>query len=149
MHAGFGGRPFEVGFEGFGQQLAAEARALCQHRVLQGVRAVRPLFRSYLCFCDAPVHALRAHGPTRCSRGRGPAACGPAPTWLIPLELLILDIGLLASIWLQYKLARQLTGRLTSEFAAWLPWAILTTALWITGVWIIFQPMEMRGTMPS
>ena len=71
MHAGFGGRPFEVGFEGFGQQLAAEARALCQHRVLQGVRAVRPLFRSYLCFCDAPVHALRAHGPTRCSRGRG------------------------------------------------------------------------------
>ena len=77
------------------------------------------------------------------------SCCGPAPTWLIPLELLILDIGLLASIWLQYKLARQLTGRLISEFAAWLPWAILTTALWITGVWIIFQPMEMRGTMPS
>ena len=50
MHAGFGGRPFEVGFEGFGQQLAAEARALCQHRVLQGVRAVRPHFLSYLCF---------------------------------------------------------------------------------------------------
>ena len=77
------------------------------------------------------------------------SCCGPAPSWLIPLELLILDVGLLVSIWLQYKLARQLTRRFASELAAWLPWAVLTAALWFTGVWIIFQPMEMRGTMPS
>ena len=77
------------------------------------------------------------------------SCCGPAPSWLIPLELLILDVGLLASVWLQYKLARQLTSRLSSELAAWLPWAMLTAALWLTGVWIVFQPMEMRGTMPS
>ena len=77
------------------------------------------------------------------------SCCGPTPSWLIPLELLILDIGLLVSIWLQYKLARGLTSRLSREFAAWLPWAVLSAALWLTGVWIIFQPMEMRGTMPS
>lgn len=77
------------------------------------------------------------------------SCCGPAPEWLVPLELLILDIGLLASVWLQYRLAGQLTHRLFREFAAWLPWAVLSLALWLTGVWIIFQPMEMRGTMPS
>jgi len=27
------------------------------------------------------------------------------------------------------------------------PWALLAGALYSTGVWIVFQPMQMRGTM--
>jgi len=27
------------------------------------------------------------------------------------------------------------------------PWAVLAGALYSAGVWIIFQPMQMRGTM--
>ena len=77
------------------------------------------------------------------------SCCGPAPTWLLPLELLILDVGLVATLWLQYRLARSLTTTLSRELAALLPWLILSLALWLTGAWIVFQPMEMRGTMPS
>jgi len=27
------------------------------------------------------------------------------------------------------------------------PWAVLAGALYSAGVWIVFQPMQMRGTM--
>ncbi|MCH2153532.1 MAG: cytochrome c oxidase assembly protein [Phycisphaerales bacterium] len=77
------------------------------------------------------------------------SCCGPAPSWLLPLELLILDVGLVVTLWLQYRLSGRLTTNLRREVAALLPWAILTMALWALAVWIIFQPMEMRGTMPS
>ncbi|MAT81866.1 MAG: hypothetical protein CMJ29_09530 [Phycisphaerae bacterium] len=77
------------------------------------------------------------------------SCCGPAPTWLLPLELLILDIGLVVTLWLQYRLARTLTSSLSRELACFLPWWVLAFALWLTGAWIVFQPMEMRGTMPS
>ena len=76
MHAGFGGRPFEVGFEGFGQQLAAEARALCQHRVLQGVRAVRPLFVHI--FASAMRQSTRS-GPTAQRAARAAAVAKRTP----------------------------------------------------------------------
>jgi polyferredoxin len=77
------------------------------------------------------------------------SCCGPSPSWLVPMELLLLDIGLIATLWLQYRLAGELTKGLRRELAALLPWLALAVALWITGVWIVFQPMEMRGTMPS
>ena len=77
------------------------------------------------------------------------SCCGPAPTWLLPLELLLLDVGLVVTLWVQYQLARQLTSTFRRELAAWLPWAVLSLALWILGAWITLQPMEMRGTMPS
>ncbi|MCH2133263.1 MAG: cytochrome c oxidase assembly protein [Phycisphaerales bacterium] len=77
------------------------------------------------------------------------SCCGPAPTWLLPLELLILDVGLVVTLWLQYRLARELTTSFRRECAALLPWAIVSLALWLTAAWIVFQPMEMRGTMPS
>tara|TARA_Y100000589_G_scaffold185492_1_gene175702 strand:+ start:56 stop:1165 length:1110 start_codon:yes stop_codon:yes gene_type:complete len=77
------------------------------------------------------------------------SCCGPVPSWLLPLELLILDVGLVVTLWLQYRLSGRLTTNLRREVAALLPWAFLTMALWALAVWIIFQPMEMRGTMPS
>ncbi|MEE2907751.1 MAG: FesM, partial [Planctomycetota bacterium] len=77
------------------------------------------------------------------------SCCGPTPTWLLPLELLILDVGLVVTLWLQYRLARSFTTSLMRELAALLPWLVLSLALWLTGAWIVFQPMEMRGTMPS
>jgi hypothetical protein len=30
-----------------------------------------------------------------------------------------------------------------------LPWAIVLIALFAIGVWILLQPMQMRGTMPG
>jgi hypothetical protein len=33
-------------------------------------------------------------------------------------------------------------------FLIFLPWGTLTLALFAVAIWIIFQPMEMRGTFP-
>ncbi|HET7238526.1 MAG TPA: cytochrome c oxidase assembly protein, partial [Terrimicrobiaceae bacterium] len=61
------------------------------------------------------------------------------------LELLFLDLGLLLSLFVAWRIAGQLNaGRRLMTF---LPWGALATILYAAGVWIIFQPMEMRGMM--
>jgi cytochrome c oxidase assembly factor CtaG len=58
---------------------------------------------------------------------------------LLGLELALLDAGLLASLYAAWR----------SEGArrARLPWAAAAAALWLCGVWILLQPMPMRGMM--
>jgi cytochrome c oxidase assembly factor CtaG len=67
------------------------------------------------------------------------ACCRPATLWLLPLELLFLDAGLLLSLYAAYRLAPTLK--------ALAPWALLLVLLFAAGVWILFQPMEMRGAL--
>jgi hypothetical protein len=67
------------------------------------------------------------------------ACCGPVADWLLPLELLFLDAGLLMSLYAGYRMAPSLK--------ALAPWALLMVLLFATGVWILFQPMQMRGTI--
>jgi hypothetical protein len=55
------------------------------------------------------------------------------------LELLFLDVGLLLSLYTGYRVAPTLK--------ALAPWALLLVLLFAAGVWILFQPMEMRGTV--
>jgi cytochrome c oxidase assembly factor CtaG len=69
----------------------------------------------------------------------GYACCRPVTPWLLPLELLFLDVGLLLSLYTAYRLAPSLR--------ALAPWALLLVLLFATGVWILFQPMQMRGTL--
>jgi hypothetical protein len=66
------------------------------------------------------------------------ACCRPVTPWLLPLELLFLDVGLLVSLYTAYRVA--------PTFKALAPWALLLVLLFAAGVWILFQPMEMRGT---
>jgi cytochrome c oxidase assembly factor CtaG len=66
------------------------------------------------------------------------ACCRPVTEWLLPLELLFLDTGLLLSLYAGYRLAPSLK--------ALAPWALLMVLLFAAGVWIVFQPMQMRGT---
>jgi cytochrome c oxidase assembly factor CtaG len=66
------------------------------------------------------------------------ACCRPMTPWLLPLELLFLDVGLLLSLYTGYRLAPSLK--------ALAPWALLLVLLFAMGVWILLQPMEMRGT---
>jgi cytochrome c oxidase assembly factor CtaG len=67
----------------------------------------------------------------------GYACCRPMMGWLLPLELLFLDVGLLLSLYTGYRLAPTLK--------ALTPWALLMVLLFAAGVWILFQPMQMRG----
>jgi hypothetical protein len=69
----------------------------------------------------------------------GCACCRPLTGWLLPLELLFLDVGLLLSLYTGYRLAPTLK--------ALTPWALLMVLLFAAGVWILFQPMQMRGTL--
>jgi cytochrome c oxidase assembly factor CtaG len=68
----------------------------------------------------------------------GCACCRPVAEWLLPLEILFLDVGLLLSLYAAYRLAPTLK--------ALVPWAILMVLLFAAGVWTLFQPMQMRGT---
>jgi cytochrome c oxidase assembly factor CtaG len=58
-----------------------------------------------------------------------------------PVELLLLDAGLLGALYLCWRIGKQVKG------AA--PWFAISCALYAVGVWIVFQPMEMRGMMMS
>jgi len=76
-----------------------------------------------------------------------------APVWTVAswafydlpgLELLLLDAGFLLTLYLLWRVSSQLAPG--KKLSAFLPWGALATVLYATGVWIIFQPMEMRGT---
>jgi cytochrome c oxidase assembly factor CtaG len=69
------------------------------------------------------------------------ACCRPVTGWLLRLEILFLDGGLLLSLYIGYRLAPTLK--------ALAPWALLMVVLFAAGIWILFQPMQMRGTLGS
>lgn len=74
------------------------------------------------------------------------AAIVPA-SWLAPLELLLLELGMLVSLTVGYRLAREQQGTVSTAIRALLPWAALIVLLFLAGAWLMTQPMEMRGTV--
>jgi cytochrome c oxidase assembly factor CtaG len=73
--------------------------------------------------------------------------CRPAAKWLPRLEILFLDLGLLLSLYTGYRIALAQSPRLSQALKALAPWALLIVLLFAAGVWIVLQPMQMRGTM--
>ena len=71
----------------------------------------------------------------------------PAPSWIPSLELCFLDLGLLLTLYATWRVARRLSTGDGMALAAMSPWAVLAGALYSAGVWIVFQPMQMRGMM--
>jgi cytochrome c oxidase assembly factor CtaG/polyferredoxin len=76
------------------------------------------------------------------------ACCVPAATWLLRLEIVFLDLGLLLSLYAGYRIALSYTLRPAAALKAVAPWAALMLLLFGAGIWIVFQPMQMRGTLP-
>ena len=68
-------------------------------------------------------------------------------SWLVPLELLLLELGMLVSLTIGYRIAKEQQGGVSKAIRALLPWAVLIVALFFTGAWLMTQPMEMRGTI--
>ena len=77
----------------------------------------------------------------------GRACCRPVSEWLLHLEILFLDLGMLASLYTAYRIALTQSARVSRALGAFAPWAILIVLLFVLGVWIVFQPMQMRGTL--
>jgi cytochrome c oxidase assembly factor CtaG/ferredoxin len=67
--------------------------------------------------------------------------------WLLKTEILLLDVGLLASLYVLYRTASRKTANLGRDILNVLPWGLLSVILFFTGIWIILQPMQMRNTM--
>jgi NAD-dependent dihydropyrimidine dehydrogenase PreA subunit len=91
----------------------------------------------------------RVAGDVGLAGGAPDWSLGPmiAAGWLIPLELLFIELGLLVSLVLLYRIARTTfpSGRQARRALA--PWAFLAIGLSLAGAWIMTQPMEMRGMM--
>lgn len=77
------------------------------------------------------------------------ACCLPVTDGLLKFEILALDVGLLASLYVAWRMACADTIRRSRALAAFLPWGALIVLLFVVGIWTIFQPMEMRGTLPT
>jgi len=87
-----------------------------------------------------------------------------SPDWWPPAEILLLDAGLLLTLYLGWRIALRISlanARRTESplpsrdpkgavaLGLLAPWAILAILLYAAGLWILFQPMQMRGMLMS
>jgi len=75
------------------------------------------------------------------------ACCGEVASWILPLEIMLLDGGLCLSLFVAYRIAEGQTASTAAALRAWSVWAIVLLALFAFAVWILMQPMQMRGTL--
>ncbi|MFN4261364.1 MAG: cytochrome c oxidase assembly protein [Gemmataceae bacterium] len=77
-------------------------------------------------------------------------ACGCCVTvadWLLRLEILFLDAGLWLSLYAAYRTALRVQPDFPLALKTVAPWAVLMLLLFAWGIWLLFQPMQMRGMM--
>jgi len=65
--------------------------------------------------------------------------------WIPSLQLILLDLGLLCTLYVGWQLACRFRLRFTRTLGLLAPWGALAFVLYSIGIWIIFQPMQMRG----
>jgi ferredoxin len=66
--------------------------------------------------------------------------------FLFPIELFFLELGLIVSLVVVFRIALREVGPGTRALRASAPWALLALVLSLSGAWLLLQPMEMRGT---
>jgi hypothetical protein len=64
------------------------------------------------------------------------------------LQTLLLDLGLLATLYLGWRVARLYAPKLRLAVRVMAPWSGLAVALYLFGLWTCLEPMHMRG-LPS
>ena len=89
---------------------------------------------------DLGVHALGA------PRWAMAAPAGELP-WLLPLLICVLDAGLLLTLWVVWRIGASYAERPARGAGLVVPWGGLACALYAAAIWILLQPMQMRGTM--
>jgi hypothetical protein len=103
---------------------------------LIGGLAIIPVTQEYLAFLGLPF------------AGTPQWALGSLvpDSWLLPIELLVLELGLLVTLGVTFRIARRETDSRTEAVRAFGPWGLLALLLSFAGIWLLLQPMEMRGT---
>nr|MCS5637416.1 hypothetical protein [Myxococcota bacterium] len=91
----------------------------------------------------AGSRALHAVIPGRFSTVESAAAY--TPDWLPDAQLMALGLGLVVSIAIFWRIAREVQPHLGRALAGALPWFVLVVALWGVGSAVFLSRMEMRG----
>jgi hypothetical protein len=60
---------------------------------------------------------------------------------------MFLDFGLLLALYSGYRIARNQSQRTSQALKVLAPWALLIVVLFAAGIWVVLQPMQMRGTL--
>jgi cytochrome c oxidase assembly factor CtaG len=68
-----------------------------------------------------------------------------APVWLPAAQILLLDAGLVWSVYIAWRTARRQTRELSQALGLVTPWTVLAIGIYAASIWILFQPMQMRG----
>lgn len=102
------------------------------------------------------VRAVRDLGVGTMEPAWSDSCCTNPPEWLLPASLLALSLGLSLSIWTLARRCASHAGAASAVAAAEsrvtriavrLLGSLLLVALWAIAAWVLFQPMEMRGTL--
>lgn len=72
---------------------------------------------------------------------------GVAARFVYPLQLGLLGLGLMGSLLVAYRLA--VDGAAAYPRRVFAAWAALCVLLWASALWLMSQPMDMRGTFLS
>ena len=64
------------------------------------------------------------------------------------LQTILLDIGLLVTLYVGWRIARVHASKLRLAFGLMAPWGSVAFSLYAFGIWTCLQPMQMRG-MPN
>ena len=69
------------------------------------------------------------------------------PAHLLGAQLGLLDLGLLGALYLGWRLTAAVpgSGGTAARARVLLPWASVVAVVYGAGVWILLQPMQMRG----
>jgi hypothetical protein len=69
------------------------------------------------------------------------------PPWLTSAQLVLLDAGLLLTLYVSWRTAVRYAKRVRPALGLVAPWAAVACGLYAAGAWILFQPMQMRGML--
>ncbi len=67
--------------------------------------------------------------------------------WIFPIQTILLYLGALGSLVVAFQIALNHYNNRNIALRAFLPWGILSILMLFAALWIMFQPMEMRGTI--
>ena len=64
---------------------------------------------------------------------------------LLAVQLLLLDAGLLLTLYIGWRVANTFAPRVWNSLWLFAPWAVVAAGLYASGIWVLLQPMQMRG----
>lgn len=73
----------------------------------------------------------------------------PTPDSLLSLQMTVLGVGLLLTLYVCWRTALRVATQRLAAWRAGMPWMVLALALYGFGIWVLFEPMQMRGAGAS